>query len=209
MPIDTLVFDFGGVIIDISDWKVVESMTALGVSHLKQLVHARQIKALLNQFVDGLVPMEQTLQELLALCREGTTREQVLDVVSHLCADLPVERLQSLAALRQRYKVYLLSNINEYLWLQSVERMRALGFEVGDCFDRVFLSYEMQKAKPDAAIYEQLIAVTGLDPSRTLYFEDRENNYEAGKAIGLQAVLVKTNHIETLDLWKSLNQPQK
>lgn len=204
MPIDTLVFDYGGVIVNIDDRQVTEALVSLGVSHLKQLFHARQIKELMREFIDGLVPMDDTLQRMLSLCRPGTTREQILDVLNRLCGDLPVSRLQALVELRKHYKVYLLSNINDFLWQKSAQEIRARGFEPEDCFDGLYMSYQMHLAKPDASIYEQMIAQSGLDPQRTLYFDDRENNYEAGRALGFQAVLVKTNHLEETSAWQEL-----
>ena len=202
--IDTLVFDYGGVIVNIDDRQVVDALVGLGVSRLKQLVYARRIKELMRQFIDGLVPTAQTLDEMQALCRKGTTVQEILEVLDRLCGDLPVRRLQALANLRKRYKVYLLSNINDYLWERSAAQIRSLGFDPMDCFDGLFLSYEMEVAKPEAAIYDQMIARTGLVPERTLYFDDRANNYEAGKALGFQAELVKTNRIEELAAWQEI-----
>ena len=63
--IETLVFDYGGVIVNIDDNKVAKAMTGLGVSRFKQILHAKKIKQLMRQFIDGLVPTDQTLEEIL------------------------------------------------------------------------------------------------------------------------------------------------
>ena len=152
--IDALVFDYGGVLVNIDDGQVVRALKNLGISRFKQLWYARTIKRLMHQFIDGLVPENETLDEMQKLCRKGTTKEDILDVLDKLCGNLPIERMQSLVKLRKKYKVYLLSNINDFLWRKSVRQIRELGLEPADCFDGFYLSYEIGIAKPDRRIYD-------------------------------------------------------
>ena len=202
--IDTLVFDYGGVLVNIDDGQVVRALKSLGLSSLKQLWYARTIKRLMHQFIDGLVPEDETLDEMQKLCRKGTTKEDILDVLDKLCGKLPIERMQALVELRKKYKIYLLSNINGFLWRKSVKQIRALGLEPADCFDDFFLSYEIGIAKPDQGIYDHLKVKTGLIPEKTLYFDDRKDNYEAGCKLGFKSVLVHTDHIEDSREWNEL-----
>ena len=44
--IETLVFDYGGVIVNIDDTSVVKAMESLGVTAFKRLIHVRKIKRL-------------------------------------------------------------------------------------------------------------------------------------------------------------------
>lgn len=48
-------------------------MTDLGVSRFKQILHAKKIKQLIRQFIDGLIPTDQTLAEILSHCRKNVT----------------------------------------------------------------------------------------------------------------------------------------
>ena len=45
--IETLVFDYGGVIVNIDDVAVVKAMESLGVTAFKRLIHVRKIKSCL------------------------------------------------------------------------------------------------------------------------------------------------------------------
>ena len=108
--------------------------------------------------------------------------------------------------LRKHYKVYMLSNISDVLWQMSAQQIRDLDHEPAECYDGFYLSYEMGVAKPDSRIYTQMFADAGINPQRALYFEDRIDNYNAGKALGLQAVLVETNHLEQTAEWQALMQ---
>mgnify|MGYP002625111218 CR=1 FL=1 len=52
--------------------------------------------------------------------------------------------------------------------------MKQLGYSTDELFDEVFLSYAMRKEKPSVEIYEEMAQQTGLNPSTTLYFDDRK-----------------------------------
>ena len=204
--IETLVFDYGGVIVNIDDASVVKAMECLGVTAFKRLIHVRKIKRLMHQYINGLVAETETLKEMLSLCRKGTTSEDIEKVLEELCGNLPVERLEALVKLRKRYKVYLLSNINDTLWQKSVSLMKQLGYSTDELFDEVFLSYAIRKEKPSIEIYEEMTQQTGLNPATTLYFDDRAENAEAGRNFGFQSVLVKTNHLEGHQEWQEINK---
>ena len=143
---------------------------------------------------------------MLSLCREGTSTEDIEEILEELCGNLPVERLEALVKLRKRYKVYLLSNINNTLWQKSVYLMKQLGYSTDELFDGVFLSYAMRKEKPSVEIYEEMTQQTGLNPATTLYFDDRAENAQAGRNFGFQSVLVKTNHLEEHQEWQDINK---
>lgn len=68
----------------------------------------------------------------------------------------------------------------------------------------MFLSYAMHVAKPDADIYRQMILSTGIQPEETLYLDDRVENVEAGRKMGLIAELVVSNQLEQNKAWKQL-----
>ena len=89
--IETLVFDYGGVIVNIDDASVVKAMESLGVTAFKRLIHVRKIKRLMHQYINGLVAEAETLKEILSLCRKGTTTEDIEKVLEELCGNLPVE----------------------------------------------------------------------------------------------------------------------
>ena len=51
-------------------------------------------------------------------------------------------------------------------------------------FERVFVSGELQLVKPDAAIYEHVIAELGIDASDFLFVDNRSENVEGAQAVG-------------------------
>jgi putative hydrolase of the HAD superfamily len=56
-------------------------------------------------------------------------------------------------------------------------------------FDHVTFSYELRTAKPQPAIYEDAIRGLHVAPAEALFLDDRPENVEGAKAVGLQAEL--------------------
>lgn len=194
--IRNLVFDYGGVVVNVHGSVVRRAFMDLRVARWKQIFYYRRIKRLKDDFIDGVRPADEVIDEIHALCGQGVSRQQLCRVMGLLAGELPPERIRRIASLREKYRVYVLSNINDTLWQTSVRQIEDLGLSVGDCFDATFLSYEMGVAKPDESIYRQMVADTGMEPAETLYFDDRLNNVEAGRRLGFQAHHVVSNHLE-------------
>lgn len=194
--IDTLVFDYGGVIINIYEDKLIDTFKRLKVTKWKLLIHKNKIKRLKREFINGLRPTADILAEIKQVCGKHVTIDEIVDAMNQLAGELPQSRIENIIRLRNKYKVYVLSNINDTLWDTCVKQLNAIGLTPEMCYDCCFLSYEMKAAKPDPAIYQLMIQETGLDPRRTLYFDDRAENVEMGNKLGFHSILVNTNHLE-------------
>jgi len=67
-------------------------------------------------------------------------------------------------------------------------------------FDEVIWSYELKLAKPDPAIYHAMLAKVGTKPEETLFIDDREENIEAARALGIKTHLFTTVEALIADL---------
>jgi putative hydrolase of the HAD superfamily len=58
-----------------------------------------------------------------------------------------------------------------------------------DHFDHVTFSYELRKVKPQPEIYVDAIQGLGIEAKQALFLDDKAENVEGARAVGLQAVL--------------------
>jgi 2-haloacid dehalogenase len=79
--------------------------------------------------------------------------------------------------------VYALTNMEIETYPQRLER-----FEFLRLFDGVVVSAFEGIAKPDAEIFELLLARFGLDPSTTLLVDDSARNVRGARSVGMHAV---------------------
>jgi putative hydrolase of the HAD superfamily len=92
------------------------------------------------------------------------------------------------AALKQRgLKTAILSNMGDNV----LERMRRI-FPWLERFDVLVWSFELNLAKPDAAIYRHTLDRLGVEAEEALFVDDREENTEAAAKLGMRTVLFST-----------------
>ena len=108
--------------------------------------------------------------------------------------DIPIDRIDLIHKIRQKYPVFLLSNTNNIHitasnnYLKKTHGINSLEI----LFDKLFLSYEMGMWKPDTEIYYEVLRSINLEPNEVVFFDDNLQNIESAKAIGIQKILVES-----------------
>lgn len=187
--IKTVIFDMGGVLIDLDLKAVYMAFAAIANERMKEMSPADMLgnggESSLHDYELGNITTEEYIDSMLPFCKEGTTRDDVRRATFAILKTIPQQRLDAIKELREKgYRVYLLSNIQDMHWEYINEMMG--GWE--QYFERVFLSQELHLTKPDDRIYQVVAEATGLVPGETLYIDDVEANVEGGLRAGWQAI---------------------
>jgi putative hydrolase of the HAD superfamily len=82
------------------------------------------------------------------------------------------------------FRTGILSNLPKPLGLHL---RKTAGFL--DPFDHVTFSYELHVVKPEPAIYDDMIRGLGLPAEQALFLDDRQENVDGARAVGLRAEL--------------------
>ncbi len=194
--IKNIIFDLGGVIIDIDMAGCLKRIEALGVPVKEMMSKAdskgatvcegMSVSGPMELYQLGGISSEDFFGGILHLCNEGTTLRQVEDAWNSCLLTIPEERLEVIKALRKRYRVFLLSNTNDCHWRYIEDKyFSAEGHTTDVFFDRVFLSHEMHLAKPDRRIYEQVLKEIGAKGEECLFIDDARANLDAAKECGI------------------------
>ena len=72
----------------------------------------------------------------------------------------------------------------------AAEAVRPEGLTVEDYFDDIYLSYRLKACKPNAEIFEKVIASSHIVPQETLFFDDSQKNLDTAAALGFKTHLV-------------------
>ena len=189
-----LLFDFGGVLVDLDKQRCINAFADLGFDILPYLGTFQQ-GGFFSDFERG----EISVAEFCDILREKSgntnlTDEQIVEAWKRYLLDVPEERLEMLLRLKEKYTLHVLSNTNPVHWNMAVEGyFRYKGLKVEDFFDKIFLSCELGVEKPEPEIFEKVVAGIGCAPDDILFFDDSEVNCEAARQCGLQAVLAPAN----------------
>ena len=186
--IRNIVFDLGGVLVDLDFKAAINGLQQAGFANVKEQLQAFDRDGIFQKFELG----EMTAEEFRTAIRENSTVELTDEEVDNLwnamLLEIPREKLELILHLRGKYMVYLLSNTNSIHWDYVCKNaFNYRGFRVNDYFEETFLSYEMHLAKPDKAIFEKVLQDANLLPEETLFIDDSEANCKAAEEIGIYA----------------------
>lgn len=127
--------------------------------------------------------------EFCRLVLPGVSADRVRAAWCRMLVGIPLRRLQALEHLSRRYNLYLLSNTNDIHWTYSLEEhFLKQGFDPSKLFKRIFLSHEMHLAKPDEAIYRQVLEEAQLNPEETLFVDDSAENCASFASLGVHTL---------------------
>ena len=186
--IKNIVFDLGGVLVDLDFKAAINGLQKAGFANVKEQLQAFDRDGIFQKFELG----EMTAEEFRTAIRENSsvelTDEEVDALWNAMLLEVPREKLELILHLRGKYMVYLLSNTNSIHWDYVCKNaFNYRGFRVNDYFEETFLSYEMHLAKPDKAIYEKVLQDANLLPEETLFIDDSEANCKAAEEVGIHA----------------------
>ncbi len=204
--IKNLLFDQGGVIVDIERDQCLEELRRLGMEAPERFVGLYKQDGPFFALENGDITLDEFHDELRPLMPSGVTNEQMDYAFSSFIVGIPLHRLQALRQLRKRYKTYILSNTNPLMFEGVIARNFAQeGLDVNAYFDGVTVSYLAHSNKPDRKIFDYAIATMGIVPEETLFFDDGQENIDAASRLGFKTALVEPG-CEFIDIINQLEQ---
>lgn len=197
--IRNIIFDFGGVLLDIDIRRTVDAFRRLGLCDLKSAEIHPQNAGVFVQLELGKITQEQfvaTLQSHIPAGKPVPTTAQILDAWNALLLNYDWRRFELLDRLRESgYRVFLLSNTNqphrEY-FIDKFNRENPAGRSFESYFDRLFYSDAMHLRKPDPEIYLTTLREAGIEAGDTLFIDDNMPNTDAASELGIKTVHLVT-----------------
>ena len=190
--IKNLLFDLGGVIVNINRDRCVKAYTEAGMPNANELLGVYKQSGIFLALEEGKVTPQQFRDEI----RKHFTCEVSDDTIDwcfkQFLLGIPVERLRALEQLKQHYRIYILSNTNAIMFESVIkEYFEGDGHDINYYADGVVVSYEELCCKPDARIFMRCVEKFGIKPEETLFFDDGQGNCDAAAELGFATYCVK------------------
>lgn len=188
-----LIFDLGGVIIDLDVQKTINELAKLAQVDPAFVQQEHVNHESFKLYETGAISDEEFrtfLKDLLQY--EG--EEALLDEAwNAMILDIPAEKIQLLQQLRKDHQLFLLSNTNTIHMKRVSERLAVHGVNSFDpFFDKQYYSHLINRRKPDAEIYEFVLKENKLDPREVLFIDDNEDNIKGAANLGIQTLHVNS-----------------
>lgn len=185
-----IIFDFGGVLLNIDYMKTEKAFQELGVLNFHEKYTQLAQTDLFDALETGKIEPIDFVQQLLSYCRPGTTTQQVIDAWNAMLLDLPLRRLQILEKLRNQFDIYLLSNTN-MIHEEKFHHQLKLDHgvpHIGVFFDRFYFSHRIGMRKPHQEAFQFVLDQNNLLPEHTLFIEDSPQHIEGAQKLGIQTI---------------------
>ena len=205
--IKNIIFDFGGVIININPKLTIQALKQLGVYKAEQLFTDINITNALHKLETG----KRSNYELLLFIKQHSCKNisfnQITEAWNAMLLDIPVERIELLSELKKKYKIYLLSNTNHIHYKHFLTTFLAStkGISFQNFFDKVYFSFEIKLRKPGIEVFKYVQNDLKIKAEETLFIDDSIENIETAKMLGFKTHWLTNELVENFDL-KSIRE---
>lgn len=177
--IKNIIFDYGGVFLTLDEEATYRAFEKLGLfSVTPELASAN------GDFQRGRISTAEFISDIKKELPEDVTGAQIKDAWCAMLGTIPRERIELLKRLRQKYRLFLLSNTDDI----HIERIGATVPEAGEFlaqFEKVYYSQNTGYRKPEREIFELVLRENGLKAQECLFVDDVKENAEGAAAAGM------------------------
>lgn len=191
-PIKTIIFDLGGVILNIDYRLTIDAFIKLGIEDFREIYTKARQDSLFDNFEEGKISAQEFRDELAQRTGLDISSSQIDEAWNAMIRNLPESRLALLEELRNHKQLLLLSNTNEiHLECLSGYVEREYGMErFSSNFDEMFFSHLIGMRKPHAPVFEFVLHKYDLRPEETLFIDDSGQHIRGAEAVGINTIKI-------------------
>ncbi len=185
--IENIIFDLGGVLIDIDYQATTKAFEALGIGDFHSRYSQLNQTSLFDDFEKGLISSQHFINKLMDIVPKGVTPNQIVTAWNAMLGKFPIKKIEVLKKIHSTHRVFMLSNTNA-IHLPPVLRAwnEVTDLKMNELFEKVYLSFEIGKRKPDMEIFQWVCEINNLNPKNTLFIDDSPQHIAGAKKAGLK-----------------------
>ncbi len=186
---DVIIFDLGGVLLNIDFSKTQEAFEKLGMQNAQQHFGQYAQAGFFDDLDKGLIDEKQLYDEIRKLLPGQVTDEQLRNAWNSMILDFPPHRIKLLKKLRNTHRLFLLSNTNSIHYPFYNKLIQSMGEESLDSlFDYAYYSFNLGMRKPEAEIFQHVLDEQQLTPSKTIFIDDTLMHVQQAKKMGISVI---------------------
>ena len=197
-----IIFDLGGVLIDIDYHQTKKAFENLGFTRFDEMYSQYSADMLFSNLETGNITPEDFYNHLIKKSGFNISPKEIETAWNAMLLNFRLPSVQYLERLQQHFQLYLLSNTNS---IHKKAFMQLFTEQTGhplldDCFTKAYYSQEIGLRKPNADIFEFVLKDASINANETLFIDDSYNNIETAQKLGLKThLLLAGEKIEELE----------
>ncbi|MDB5193926.1 MAG: family phosphatase [Segetibacter sp.] len=191
--IKNIIFDLGGIFIDIDYFKTEKAFVELGITNFSEKFTQHHADPLFEDLEKGMITPEQFYNALRNTTNPKLTKDEIRDAWNAMLGGFAPKKLEWLEGIKTKYKIYLFSNTNKihYDAFQEIYKQQTGGGNFDDYFIKAYYSHSLGLRKPYPEAFQALLKKENLKAAETLFIDDTAKNIEGAKKVGLQTILLQ------------------
>ena len=202
-----IIFDLGGVILNIDYQLTSKAFKQLGVNNFDELYSQKEQIQLFDELETGKIDNNAFFDRFNVLLNTSLSHQQIEVAWNAMLLDWPIRRLQILQQLQNQFDLFLLSNTNsihEAAFTKSLEQTHGLS-SIALFFDKAYFSHRLGLRKPDTRTFEHILQKHQLNPSETLFIDDSIQHINAADCIGIKTIFLDKGMTIEKDIFKPIS----
>ena len=199
--IRNIIFDFGGVLLNLDFKKSFEAFETLGFNNFDEMFSQHAADDLFQLLETGKISPAEFYRKLNEIALKPVSNEQLEAAWNVMLQDYRKESLDFLVSLKSKYNLYLLSNTNEIHYNAFSKKLReqTVYNNLESFFVKAYYSHQIHLRKPDIEVFEFVLTDAVIKADETLFIDDSFTNFPQAEKLGIKThLLLPTERIETL-----------
>ncbi len=188
--VENIIFDLGGVILNINYKLTRKAFEALGVADFDSVYSQAKQDDVFDQFEKGIITEAEFRTALKKYLAQIVTDDELDQAWNAMLLDLPIKRLNLIKELSQNKRVFLLSNTNS-IHIRAFNQILELEYGVDQfekLFEKIYYSHILKMRKPDAEVFQFILKDAGIQAESTLFIDDSKQHIQGAKTCGINAI---------------------
>lgn len=196
--IENIIFDLGGVILDIDYDITINQFKEIGIADFDDLFSQAQQTDLFDLFETGKLSENQFIERLQKHFKIKKDRKDILKAWNAMLLGFPDKRKETLEAFSKRFNIVLLSNTNE----THIKAFKKITYDTygeywfPNVFKNIYYSNEIGLRKPNMNAFQFVLNDNGFKAEETLFFDDSLQHIEGARKAGIEAIHLTEKKIE-------------
>jgi len=191
--IKAVLFDLGGVIIDVDYQNTIDAFTNLGVQNASDLYNQFNQSNLFDTFETGEVSSDYFIDQLYALVHNSINRQQIIDAWNAMIGEYPIEKLDLIQQISSKVPCYMLSNTNEIHLKKAMNALKNTPYsDLELLFKECYFSHLIGKRKPEVDTFSWVLDQMEIEANQTLFIDDSPQHIEGAQKTGMQTIFYRS-----------------
>lgn len=193
MKVKNIIFDLGGVILDLGFERMVKRFEQLGIEKFAEYFTPQKQVDFFEDLELGVITPEIFYDQFRRETKSELSNEVIEETWNLILKDFEKDRMDLLTDLSAKFSLYLFSNTNA-IHAKCFEKrcLEQTGKPLNSYFQSLYYSHELHLRKPTVESFQEVLRRANLKSSETLFIDDNAANIAGAKEAGLQTYHLKT-----------------